>query len=151
MPKNVNIIKAEKCDLTDILEIEHISFQEEGFNKRQFAYLLSKSMFYVAKSERKVWGYIILLQSVRIPKLRLYSIAVHPEARKNHIGQLLLDHAFTRVPKCKKNGIYLEVRQSNTVALRFYEKNGFRRTGIKKAYYPDGENAWVMQWKIDKK
>ena len=82
MGKEIRIVKAEKEDLHQIMEIEALSFQEEKFNRRQFLYLLSHSLCYVAKSENKVCAYVILLQSVRIHQLRLYSIAVHPDARK---------------------------------------------------------------------
>lgn len=143
------IRKATENDLNGIIEIEKLSFREEGFHSRQFKYLLSKSLFFVAVSENKVLGYIILLQSVRIAKIRLYSIAVHPEARKNHIGQDLLDYTFQIVKTLNKNGMYLEVRESNQSAIRFYEKNGFCIKGKKTSYYPDGENALVMHWLSD--
>jgi tRNA threonylcarbamoyladenosine biosynthesis protein TsaB len=41
---------------------------------------------------------------------------------------------------------YLEVRESNTGAIAFYEKHGFVKTGIRKGYYrnPD-ESAITME------
>ncbi|HQB20359.1 MAG TPA: ribosomal protein S18-alanine N-acetyltransferase [Bacteroidales bacterium] len=146
MGKEIRIVKAEKEDLHQIMEIEALSFQEEKFNRRQFLYLLSHSLCYVAKSENKVCAYVVLLQSVRIYQLRLYSIAVHPDARKKNIGKLLLQKAFSLVVDLQKRGIYLEVKKSNKEAISFYTKNGFTYSGEKKSYYPDGSDAWVMRY-----
>jgi [ribosomal protein S18]-alanine N-acetyltransferase len=48
--------------------------------------------------------------------------------------------------------LWLEVRVSNPRALQIYEAHGFRRVGLRKAYYPaaDGqrEDAVVMSLKL---
>jgi [ribosomal protein S18]-alanine N-acetyltransferase len=39
----------------------------------------------------------------------------------------------------------LEVRRSNTIAIRLYEREGFRAAGMRRRYYQDnGEDALVM-------
>ena len=42
------------------------------------------------------------------------------------------------------NECYLEVRVSNSTAVNLYTKFGFKLTKTIKAYYRDGENAYVM-------
>jgi ribosomal-protein-alanine N-acetyltransferase len=37
----------------------------------------------------------------------------------------------------RSHQIFLEVRQSNLVAQRLYESNGFNRLGVRHGYYPD--------------
>jgi ribosomal-protein-alanine N-acetyltransferase len=39
----------------------------------------------------------------------------------------------------------LQVRKSNLVAQKFYEKLGFEEVCIKKSYYEDGEDAISME------
>jgi ribosomal protein S18 acetylase RimI-like enzyme len=46
-----------------------------------------------------------------------------------------------------QNRIYLEVRASNTKAIAFYEKAGFKKTGMIKDFYGD-EDAITMERKI---
>lgn len=38
----------------------------------------------------------------------------------------------------------LEVRESNTAAIKLYEKLGFVTVNVSKGYYSDNENAIVM-------
>jgi ribosomal protein S18 acetylase RimI-like enzyme len=49
MNAQVNIRKAEKTDIDDILLIETLCFETDSLNRRQFMYLLSKSNFFVAE------------------------------------------------------------------------------------------------------
>lgn len=39
--------------------------------------------------------------------------------------------------------LFLEVRTSNLAAIRLYESVGMKQQGIRKRYYPDGEDAFV--------
>ena len=39
---------------------------------------------------------------------------------------------------------YLEVRPSNAPALSLYTRAGFRRSGVRRRYYADGEDALAM-------
>ena len=52
----------------------------------------------------------------------------------------LLAHAATLPPK----PVSLEVRADNLPAQALYEKRGFRRTGVRRGYYPGGVDALVM-------
>lgn len=146
MNTQINIRKAEKSDINDILLIEALCFETDKFNKRQFMYLLSKSIFFVAKIKDKTVGYIILLETKRSKNLRLYSIAVHPEAQGKQIGQHLIDYAIQLAKSMNKQGINLEVRETNQTAIKLYKRNGFSFFGIKPAYYADGAHASLMKY-----
>ncbi|MDD2622506.1 MAG: N-acetyltransferase [Bacteroidales bacterium] len=137
--------KADKKDIEKIIHIERLCFDVDAFNKRQFLYLLSHNYFYVAELKNEILAYIILLDSKRAKSLRLYSIAVHPHARGMQIGQHLLDHAFKLAKSLHKEGMHLEVRDTNLSAIQFYKKNGFSFSGSKPAYYADGATATIMR------
>ncbi|MCE4624664.1 MAG: ribosomal protein S18-alanine N-acetyltransferase [Desulfurococcales archaeon] len=79
----------------------------------------------------------------------LISIAVLEEYRGRGIGTALLQHT---IQAAREEGdivsIYLEVRVSNTPAIRLYKKFGFKPARIIRGYYRDGEDAYVMVLKI---
>ncbi len=73
------------------------------------------------------------------------TIAVHPEARRNGLGELLLIRVIEAVLERNGDFITLEVRVSNQAAQQLYEKFGFKRTGRRTGYYSDNrEDAWIM-------
>lgn len=47
--------------------------------------------------------------------------------------------------KNENNKIMLEVSENNIVALKFYEKLGFKNVSVRKKYYKDGSNAIIME------
>ncbi|RKX96815.1 MAG: ribosomal-protein-alanine N-acetyltransferase, partial [Spirochaetes bacterium] len=71
----------------------------------------------------------------------IISLAVHPEYRGKGHGKKLIEE-LVRIMDA--GIIELQVRRSNTEALKFYQSVGFERKGILPAYYGDGEDAVVM-------
>jgi ribosomal-protein-alanine N-acetyltransferase len=60
------------------------------------------------------------------------------------LSKLLLDDF---IKFCKFNGIekiFLEVKDSNKVAIALYENFGFKKISQRKNYYSDGSNADIM-------
>jgi ribosomal-protein-alanine N-acetyltransferase len=72
------------------------------------------------------------------------TLAVHPEWRGRGIGEYLLLVAITEGLTEGKRRVTLEVRPSNRAAQALYRKLGFERTGIRRAYYRNGEDGWIM-------
>jgi ribosomal-protein-alanine N-acetyltransferase len=84
---------------------------------------------------------------IRKGRAHLMNLAVHPEFRSGKIGSSLLDTMLSNLKRRAQTRIYLEVRASNTRAIAFYEKAGFKKTGIIKNFYGD-EDAITMERKI---
>lgn len=78
----------------------------------------------------------------------LLNIAVDPAVQKQGIGGYLLRWLIQRLQEKKVEDLWLEVRESNSLARHLYHKLGFNEVGERKNYYPtlDGkrENAIVM-------
>ena len=76
----------------------------------------------------------------------IYNIAVIESEQHKGCGQLLIN-SFTEV--CRNRGvrnIWLEVRESNKVAIRFYERNGFVRVQTRNHFYNEPrEHALLMK------
>jgi [ribosomal protein S18]-alanine N-acetyltransferase len=74
------------------------------------------------------------------------NIAVHPDYRKNGLGDILVETLLHICKEKKLVGITLEVRKSNIVAISLYEKHGFIVEGIRKSYYEDNKEDALVMW-----
>jgi len=73
------------------------------------------------------------------------TIAVEPDLRGKSLGELLLVALIEEAINRGAGYLSLEVRISNIVAIRLYEKYGFSIKGVRTKYYvDDGEDAYVM-------
>jgi len=73
------------------------------------------------------------------------TIAVDPDFQGNGLGELLLVALIDRAKQIGARWLTLEVRVTNDVAQKLYEKYTFKEMGIRRRYYSDnGEDALVM-------
>jgi len=76
----------------------------------------------------------------------IYNLAVQPCQQRNGFGQILFN-SFSEI--CSIAGvadIWLEVRESNDTAIRFYERNGFERVQTRNHFYENPrEHAILMK------
>jgi ribosomal-protein-alanine N-acetyltransferase len=77
------------------------------------------------------------------------NLAVRNSHRGKGEGRTLLTAALGEFASTGGKSVYLEVRESNTSAISFYEKHGFAKMGLRKGYYrePD-EGAVTMEKKL---
>lgn len=75
----------------------------------------------------------------------LNSIAVHPAYRRMGVAGSLLETAVSDLTSDGVQKLFLEVREHNSGAIAFYEKNGFLAAGVRRHFYdyPE-EDAIVM-------
>jgi ribosomal-protein-alanine N-acetyltransferase len=74
----------------------------------------------------------------------LLNIAVAEEYRRAGLGKIMLSRLTIGAKRRGAEKMFLEVRQSNAAARGLYLQAGFEEIGVRKKYYPDGENAVVM-------
>lgn len=146
-----------RCDPSDIIPVMEINLKTlpEHYSDYFYESLLAElpEAFLVAEIERKLVGYIMCKIEYGfsnfkklgfVKKGHVVSVAVLPENRKKGIGRVLIEEAITGVKLKKSDELYLEVRCSNSEAIRLYEKLGFVIKQRLKAYYRDGEDAYLM-------
>jgi ribosomal protein S18 acetylase RimI-like enzyme len=75
----------------------------------------------------------------------LLRIAVDPAHRGQNLGRSLLEACQRDLATEGMVHLYLEVRASNTAAMRLYGACGWRRCGLRPGYYPDGEDAVLFR------
>ena len=100
--------------------------------------------FIVANLNHKIIGFLIGVK-INNQKTKILMISVSPQFQKQKIGSKLLEEFIKRTQKEKINSIELEVRTDNIKAIKFYEKNGFKKTIKIKEFYQDNKDAYTMQ------
>ena len=79
-----------------------------------------------------------------VKKGHVVSVAVLEKLRGKGIGSALVEEAFKGVKEKQCDEMYLEVRCSNTDAVKLYEKLGMFVKQRLRSYYRDGEDAYMM-------
>lgn len=91
-------------------------------------------------------GYFVAMTGVE--EVHLLNITVAPVYQRQGWALVLLDALALWARGQGAHCIWLEVRVSNTRAQEVYQRRGFVRAGVRKAYYPAGngqrEDAVVM-------
>lgn len=83
-----------------------------------------------------------------VDELQILQVVVAPDRRGQGLGQRLVEHALQRAKAAGATTATLEVRAANTPAIRLYERTGFVRDGLRKGFYPDGEDGVLMRGAI---
>ena len=129
--------------IEQIFNLEKEIFKSSAFSKSYLNTLIKgdNSFIYIYLIDDKVCGYLIILDSIDV--YEILAIATVEEYRNKGIAQELLD-------KIKTKDIFLEVRESNQVAINFYKKNRFKEISIRKNYYSEPtENAVIMKLEVN--
>ena len=75
----------------------------------------------------------------------LLNFAVTPTLRSQGIGRLIMAEFLEITKRENINSVWLEVRESNSTAISFYRRNGFRTVSIRKNLYSQPiENGLLM-------
>jgi ribosomal-protein-alanine N-acetyltransferase len=74
------------------------------------------------------------------------NVSVDPDRRRAGIASALLDALIERIGD--PQALYtLEVRVSNTAAIRLYERYGFLSAGVRRRYYQDNQEDALIMWR----
>ena len=97
-----------------------------------------------------IQGYGVM--SVAAGESHILNITVRPESQRQGIGGKLMKHFLQLARRHNADIAMLEVRPSNTSALRLYEKLGFNEISVRRNYYPSDngrEDALLLALSLD--
>jgi len=129
----------------------------EAIERRAYATPWSRSMFAgeLAKpsslclgafdAEGTLLGYLII--SRYVDAWHVMNVATDPDRRRRGIATALLERLFELTAGNDQRGYTLEVRVSNTDAIRLYERLGFKARGLRRGYYTDNREDAVIMWR----
>jgi ribosomal-protein-alanine N-acetyltransferase len=135
-------------DLDQILQIEHLSFGKDAYDRNLFAEFRHKcgELFLVVERGRKVCGYMVTCTRGQgdSGRAELVSVAVDPRVRGKGVASVLMESTLRRLRRRGIGRVGLMVKVTNRAARAFYEKYGFRKVRIVRGYYEDGKDGWLM-------
>ena len=116
----------------------------DAWNKTQLIEGIEKGGLkgYVFLQEDKPIGYITF--STVIDSSDIECVFTHPDYRGIGVASSLFEETFSELERIGIKKIFLEVRKSNRVAKKLYEKLGFKEISQRKNYYDGKEDAMVF-------
>ena len=149
-----SIRRADPSDLISVMEI-NLKTLPEHYSDYFYESLLAEApeAFLIAEKGGQHVGYIMCKTEFGfsnfkklgfVKKGHVVSVAVLEEQRGNGYGKVLVNEAFKGVKEKQCDEMYLEVRCSNTEAVKLYQDLGMDIKQRLKTYYRDGEDAYMM-------
>jgi ribosomal-protein-alanine N-acetyltransferase len=142
---DVLIRKMILADLDQVIAIDQVSFSLP-WPQRSFQYELTDnftSRSWVAEVDGRIAA--MMVGWLIVDELHVATIATHPDYRGHGIGKQILVHSLLAAREEGAIRAFLEVRESNVIALNMYRSLGFFEDGRRKEYYKDNnEDAILM-------
>lgn len=142
---NYEIRKMTLDDLEQVVAIDQVSFSLP-WPPRSFQFELTDneaSRCWVTDLDGRIIA--VLVGWFIVDEFHIATIATHPEFRGQGVGRHLLLHVLGSAREEGAIRVFLEVRESNLIALKMYRDFGFVEDGRRAKYYKDnGEDAILM-------
>jgi [ribosomal protein S18]-alanine N-acetyltransferase len=105
----------------------------------------SGGILVVSENDGEVNGFLLGRQIA--DEGEILNLGVMPARRRRGEGSALLATALREFIKHGASRVFLEVRESNRIAIAFYTKHGFHEIGRRKGYYREPQEAAVLMRK----
>lgn len=133
-------------DLDEVMRVELMAYPHP-WSEKNFKDCLKNNIYscWIFELDKRAVGHVIL--STVVGEAHILNICVIPEVQGKGWGRVILEEAELIAKNLKAEDCYLEVRESNTIAISLYETGGYNHIGIRKNYYPADkgrEDAIVM-------
>jgi ribosomal-protein-alanine N-acetyltransferase len=146
--KAIEIDALTLADLDQVMQIEPIAFGSHHWSRDSFmSELLNPCGFYFAAREKES-GKLIGYSGFWLigEEAHVTTLAVHPDSRRQHVGERLLINDIIRARYVMADWVTLEVRVSNDSAQSLYGKYSFKSLGVRRNYYQDNSEDALVLW-----
>ncbi len=95
--------------------------------------------------DEKIIGHGVM--SVVAGECHILNVCLHPDWQHRGLGRRLVNRLLNIARQRRADTAFLEVRESNRVALALYRSMGFNEIGVRRGYYPAAkgrENAQIL-------
>jgi len=143
MSEEIEIRRMQRDDLPAVLAIQsELGFQnwKSGHFEAEIADLKYSLPWVLIIGN--IQAYMVL--KILGDEAELCSIATHPSSQRCGLARTLLQKGVDVLQLGGVQQIFLEVRRSNLAAQALYRRCSFLDNGVRRQYYPDGEDALLM-------
>ena len=144
---NVELRRLESRDLDVVEAIERESYPTPWSRSMFDAELRKPSSLALGAftEEEELVGYAFV--SRYVDAWHVMNVAVADAYRRRGVASTLLARLFDVTAADPRRGYTLEVRVSNTGAIRLYERLGFEARGVRRGYYTDNREDALIMWR----
>lgn len=138
------------ADLAQLAALHAQSFPDDPWSSAALATVLAMLGVdgRVAGGERDAPRGFLLDQSLGAVS-EILTLCVAPAARRQGVARALLLDLIARAHRAGARHIALEVAADNAAARALYTSLGFRRRGVRRAYYRRQSGPPVDAWRLD--
>ena len=129
-------------DVRMILRIERQAPGVSHWSEREYERILSAELLLVAETGEAIAGFLSAKHAAG--EWELENIAVDAAFQRRGVGGQMLRYLINHVQQSGASTVFLEVRESNLPARRFYEKQGFVEAGRRRQYYHSPDEDAVL-------
>lgn len=140
----MSIRKMKIEDLKKVVELEKVLFLSP-WKEEDFIHELQENSlaeYDVLEKKDAIIGYIGLW--FLGDQCQITTIAIDQKYQNQGYASQLMEYALEKSKAFHYQNVNLEVRISNVKAITLYEKFGFKNVAIRKRYYSNGEDAYLM-------
>ncbi|WP_192596347.1 ribosomal protein S18-alanine N-acetyltransferase [Nesterenkonia lutea] len=141
-------------DIAEVLALENRLFPQDAWPESFFYDELAHTSagddpeatrrYWVARTAAgELAGYVGMM--CVLPHADVQTLAVAPEAQGQGLGTRLLNLLIAAAREQGAEQVLLEVRADNPGAQALYLREGFHPIHTRARYYPDGQDALIMQ------
>jgi [ribosomal protein S18]-alanine N-acetyltransferase len=136
----------EKFYILDKSKIIEINNNNSFQNKYKISCDSEHKTIFVIETNNKIIGFIEALLIENINECEIFHIEISKNFRNKNFGFKLMLNFLQFLINKNVNHIFLEVRESNNIAKKLYNKLNFKFIGNRKNYYSNPkENAILMK------
>ncbi len=132
MDADYRIRIARPADLAAVAEIEAIVFPD-AWSMDALRTSIAGLAFVAETADGQLVGYVFGLAAVDSGEI--LNLAVAPSHQRRGVGHRLTGAILVSLRAAGVRTVFLEVRASNVVARRFYQRLGFQEVGRRRRYY----------------
>ena len=121
------------ADIDVVLANERCSYTHP-WSHNIFEECMTNDECWVLEINGRIIGHGII--SIGAEEAHLLNVCISPKFQGNGYGRLLVEYLIQRARSQAAVNMFLEVRLSNKVAYKLYEKLGFNEVGVRHDYYP---------------
>ncbi|MGH9476531.1 MAG: ribosomal protein S18-alanine N-acetyltransferase [Terriglobales bacterium] len=133
---------ASAADVDSLLAIAKTCFGSSAWGASHFTPHPTRTIFVAGDHTQPCAGYSVL--ECLVDQAELQAIAVLPEIRRQGVGAALLRRSLAAAAEQGAAVVFLEVRETNLLAQRFYRQFGFEPCTTRPGYYRLPEEAAVV-------